>query len=362
MPAILVEGGFLTNPTEAPVPGRSRRAPAHRRGGRPRHRGVLGAGRLGAPAPGADPRPLEEQARRRAPGYRLVKPGLGNPVGRGGWLAVIVGFRRRPRRPSRPRSARGNAPAEDAGRLPAGEDRPEQPGRQGRLARGLSTAAPPAAAGPARPVVSAGMAPPRRPARRAAAPAPSAPHPRARPTGRPRPGRARGVPAARHADWEPAAGRRDPVDVLEEQAATRVPELVPIRYGRMLTSPFAFYRGAAALMAADLADTPNTGVRVQLCGDAHLSNFGFFASPERALVFSVNDFDETLPGPWEWDVKRFAASFAIAARAGGFDAEQERALLLRTVASYRSAMRDFAAMRDLEVWYARPTSGRSRGG
>ncbi len=165
------------------------------------------------------------------------------------------------------------------------------------------------------------------------------------------------TPRRRHADWEPAAGRRDPVDVLEEQAAARVPELVPIRYGRMLTSAFAFYRGAAALMAADLADTPTSGVRVQLCGDAHLSNFGFFASPERALVFSVNDFDETLPGPWEWDVKRFAASFAIAARARGASDAERRALLLRTVASYRRAMRDFASMRDLEVWYARADIG-----
>ena len=165
------------------------------------------------------------------------------------------------------------------------------------------------------------------------------------------------TPRRRHADWEPAAGRRDPVDVLEEQAATRVPELVPIRYGRMLTSPFAFYRGAAALMAADLADTPTSGVRVQLCGDAHLSNFGFFASPERALVFSVNDFDETLPGPWEWDVKRFAASFAIAARSRGASDAERRALLLRTVASYRRAMREFASMRDLEVWYARADIG-----
>ena len=164
-------------------------------------------------------------------------------------------------------------------------------------------------------------------------------------------------PRRRHADWEPAAGRRDPVDVLEEQAATRVPELVPIRYGRMLTSPFAFYRGAAALMAADLADTPTSGVRVQLCGDAHLSNFGFFASPERSLVFSVNDFDETLPGPWEWDVKRFAASFAIAARSRGASDAERRALLLRTVAAYRRAMREFAAMRDLEVWYARADVG-----
>jgi uncharacterized protein (DUF2252 family) len=143
------------------------------------------------------------------------------------------------------------------------------------------------------------------------------------------------------------------VEVLEEQAATRVPELMPIRYGRMLTSPFAFYRGAAALMAADLARSPTSGVRVQLCGDAHLSNFGFFASPERALLFSVNDFDETLPGPWEWDVKRFAASFAIAARQRGAADDVRRTLVTRTVRAYRLAMREFALMRDVEVWYAR---------
>ena len=160
-------------------------------------------------------------------------------------------------------------------------------------------------------------------------------------------------PRRRHADWEPPPGRRDPVDVLEEQAATRVPELVPIRYGRMLTSSFAFYRGAAALMAADLAAADHGGIRVQLCGDAHLSNFGFFASPERSLVFSVNDFDETLPGPWEWDVKRFAASFAIAARAAGLRETCRRRPVVPAVGSYREAMREFAAMRDVEVWYAR---------
>jgi uncharacterized protein (DUF2252 family) len=160
-------------------------------------------------------------------------------------------------------------------------------------------------------------------------------------------------PRRRHADWEPAGDRRDPVEVLEEQAATRVPELVPIRYGRMLTSPFAFYRGGAALMAADLASTPTSGVRVQLCGDAHLSNFGFFASPERALVFSVNDFDESLPGPWEWDVKRLAASFAIATRQQGEREDVRRSLVAGTVGAYRRAMRDFALMRDVEVWYAK---------
>ena len=129
------------------------------------------------------------------------------------------------------------------------------------------------------------------------------------------------VPRASHASWEPQPHRRDPVELLEEQAATRVPELVPIRYGRMLTSPFAFYRGAALLMAADLAGTPRTTLRVQLCGDAHLSNFGGFAAPDRRLVFSVNDFDETLPGPFEWDLKRLVASCAVAGRAIGFSRE-----------------------------------------
>src|SRR5262249_34684708 len=130
------------------------------------------------------------------------------------------------------------------------------------------------------------------------------------------------VPRASHAEWEPAPDRRDPVDVLQDQAATRVPDLVPIRYGRMLVSPFTFYRGAAAIMAEDLAATPRSGFVTQLCGDAHLSNFGGFATPERDLVFGLNDFDETLPGPWEWDVKRLAASMVIAARHRGFTAKQ----------------------------------------
>ena len=127
------------------------------------------------------------------------------------------------------------------------------------------------------------------------------------------------VPRSSHAEWEPPSNRRDPVDLLEEQAETRVPELVPIRYGRMLVSPFTFFRGGAYLMAADLADMPRTGLHAQLCGDAHLSNFGSFAAPDRSLVFSVNDFDETLPGPFEWDVKRLAASFEVAGRDRGFD-------------------------------------------
>src|SRR5579871_2171111 len=126
------------------------------------------------------------------------------------------------------------------------------------------------------------------------------------------------VPRRSHGEWEPPSRRPDPVELLQEQAASRVPELVPIRYGRMLVSPFAFYRGAALIMAADLATTPDSGLRAQLCGDAHLSNFGVFASPERRLVFDINDFDETLPGPWEWDVKRLAASLAVAGRENGY--------------------------------------------
>lgn len=151
----------------------------------------------------------------------------------------------------------------------------------------------------------------------------------------------------------PGPDRRDPVTLLEEQAATRVPELVPIRYGRMLVSPFTFYRGAARIMAADLAGAPGTGFTVQACGDAHLSNFGMFASRERRLVFDINDFDETLPGPWEWDVKRLVTSVLLAARDNGFAvADQERAVLA-TAAGYRAAMARFAEMQNLDVWYAR---------
>jgi uncharacterized protein (DUF2252 family) len=149
----------------------------------------------------------------------------------------------------------------------------------------------------------------------------------------------------------PQVGRPDPVSLLEQQAVTRVPDLVPIRYGRMLVSPFTFYRGAALVMARDLAATPASGLVVQACGDAHLSNFGFFASPERRLVFDVNDFDETLPGPWEWDVKRLAASLEIAARGNGFGRKRRREIVLATVASYRTAIREFAAMGNLDVWY-----------
>ncbi len=161
------------------------------------------------------------------------------------------------------------------------------------------------------------------------------------------------VPRRSHAKWEPPADRRDPVELLEEQAASRVPDLVPLRYGRMLVSPFTFYRGAAYLMAADLATMPNTGLRTQLCGDAHLSNFGAYAAPDRRLVFDVNDFDETLPGPFEWDVKRLVASFAVAGRSRGFDAS-DREDINRTVArSYREAMGEYAEMGELDVWYSR---------
>ncbi len=162
-----------------------------------------------------------------------------------------------------------------------------------------------------------------------------------------------GAPRSSHAGWEPPAGREDPVAILERQAATRVPELVPIRYGRMSASPFAFFRGAAAVMAADLATTPDSGLRVQACGDAHLSNFGAFAAPDRRLVFDLNDFDESLPGPWEWDVKRLAASFAIAGRENGFKRKERGAAVIEVGRSYREAMRAFAAQRNLEVWYAR---------
>ena len=161
------------------------------------------------------------------------------------------------------------------------------------------------------------------------------------------------APRTAHGEWAPAADRRDPVELLEEQAASRVQELVPIRYGRMLVSPFTFFRGAAYPMAADLAGAPRTGLEVQLCGDAHLSNFGGFAAPDRRLVFSINDFDETLPGPFEWDVKRLVASFAVAGRDRGFDAKQRQSINLMVTRSYRDAIRGFAAMSNLDLWYAR---------
>ena len=161
------------------------------------------------------------------------------------------------------------------------------------------------------------------------------------------------VPRSVHGGWEPPPHRPDAVELLEEQAATRVPELVPVRYGRMLVSPFTFFRGGAYLMASDLAGQPRTGLHVQLCGDAHLSNFGGFAAPDRSLVFDVNDFDETLPGPFEWDVKRLVASFAVAGRDRGFDAKQRRSINRAVSRSYREAMRGFAGMRDLDLWYSR---------
>jgi uncharacterized protein (DUF2252 family) len=161
------------------------------------------------------------------------------------------------------------------------------------------------------------------------------------------------VPRSSHAEYAPAAHRQDPVALLESQAESRVPELVPIRYGRMLVSPFTFYRGAALLMAGDLAASPQSGLRTQLCGDAHLSNFGLFAAPDRRLVFDLNDFDETLPGPWEWDVKRLAVSFEVAGRENGYSPKERRKVVQDTVAAYRQAMREFAAMRALDVWYAR---------
>ena len=159
------------------------------------------------------------------------------------------------------------------------------------------------------------------------------------------------APRPSHGRWEPAGDRPDPIALLEEQAASRVPELVPIRYGRMLISPFTFYRGAALIMAADLAGTPVTGVTVQLCGDAHLSNFGLFGTPERQMLFDINDFDETLPGPWEWDVKRLAASFEIMGRDRGFSPADRRAVVMAGVREYRNRMRRAAGMRGLDAWY-----------
>ncbi len=161
------------------------------------------------------------------------------------------------------------------------------------------------------------------------------------------------VPRSLHSSWAPPPGRRSPVDIIAEQATSREPILVPIRHGRMMVSPFTFYRGAAAIMAADLAATPVSGLRTQICGDAHLLNFGGFASPERALVFDVNDFDETLPGPWEWDVKRLAASIEVAGRDGSMKPGERRAAVEATVRQYREALRSFAGLTELGVWYSR---------
>src|SRR6266498_3869109 len=170
--------------------------------------------------------------------------------------------------------------------------------------------------------------------------------------------KARGVEArdrrspSSHAKWRPAADRPDPVGLLEEQNVTREPDLVPVRHGRMMVSPFTFYRGAAKIMAADLKDTPVAGLEAQLCGDAHLSNFGLFASPERRLLFDLNDFDETLPGPFEYDVKRMAASFEIAGRNNGFAKADARDTTLASVSSYRTTMAQFAGMSTMDIWYA----------
>jgi uncharacterized protein (DUF2252 family) len=165
--------------------------------------------------------------------------------------------------------------------------------------------------------------------------------------------RRRLVPRLSHAEWAPPQDRPDPVAALEEQAKARVSDLVPIRYGRMGASPFAYFRGAAAAMAWDLAHTPTTDIRVQACGDAHLLNFGMFAAPDRRLVFDVNDFDETLPAPFDWDVKRLAASFAVAARDNGFPDRDAHAAARLAVRSYRTEMANYAAMRFLNVWYSR---------
>ena len=159
------------------------------------------------------------------------------------------------------------------------------------------------------------------------------------------------VPRASHAEFTAGPDRPDAVSQLESQAAVRVPELLPIRYGRMAVSAFTFFRGAALPMARDLAGTPRTGLLTQICGDAHLANFGVFGSPERNLVFDINDFDETLPGPWEWDVKRLAASLEIAGRDNGFRTKERRQIVLSAVADYRIAMREFAHRPSLEVWY-----------
>ncbi len=163
----------------------------------------------------------------------------------------------------------------------------------------------------------------------------------------------RRAPRSSQAEWSPRPDRPDPVGLLESQAAERAPDLVPLRYGRMLSSPFAFYRGGALLMAADLAGTPTSGLTAQMCGDAHLMNFGLFESPERHILFDINDFDETLPGPWEWDVKRLAAGFEIAGRTRGLKASTRRAVVLACVRGYREAMLEMAEKRALEVWHAR---------
>jgi uncharacterized protein (DUF2252 family) len=169
------------------------------------------------------------------------------------------------------------------------------------------------------------------------------------------------VPRGSHAQWAPMSDRPDPVDLLEAQAKDRIQELLPIRYGRMMASPFAFLRGSTIVMANDLAGTPKSGIQAQLCGDAHLLNFGAYASPERSLLFDLNDFDETLPGPWEWDVKRLAVSFVLAGRDNGFDASDCRNAARAVTASYRQRMTRFSEMGELEVWYSRVGEEEVRG-
>ncbi len=161
------------------------------------------------------------------------------------------------------------------------------------------------------------------------------------------------TPRVAHGGWKPPKDRRDPIELLHEFNEGRIPELIPIRFGRMSQSPFAFYRGSAAVMAADLASTPTSGLRVQACGDAHLMNFGGFATPERNIFFDINDFDETLPGPWEWDVKRLTASIVIAAQHLGLPDSEAAKAATKSVCSYRERMIDYASMRALEVWYDR---------
>lgn len=161
------------------------------------------------------------------------------------------------------------------------------------------------------------------------------------------------TPRAAHAEWQPPDGRRDPIDILEESSQGRAPDLVPIRYGRMLADPFAFLRGSAAVMAYDLASSPASGIRVQACGDCHIANFGLFATPERNLVFDINDFDETLPAPWEWDIKRLAASFAVVFRTRGFSEKASSEAVRLLARSYRERLREYATMRVLDVWYSR---------
>jgi uncharacterized protein (DUF2252 family) len=163
----------------------------------------------------------------------------------------------------------------------------------------------------------------------------------------------RAAPRSSHADWEPAGDRTDPVEILERQSDSRVQELIPLRYGRMLVSAFTFYRGAAALMAADLEGTPTSGFPVQACGDAHLSNFGGFSAPDRKMIFDINDFDETLPGPWEWDLKRLAASFAVAGRDRGFDESERRAIVEAVSRQYRETIQALSSLTNLDVWYLR---------